>query len=89
MVVAVLTDAGAGAADPIRGVCAIPACGVEILPTRLLCDHHWRRIPMRVRTDLCSLWSPGRGVAEQSVEFRARLREAAAHAVAPAMTGRS
>jgi hypothetical protein len=42
------------------GFCAVPGCGDQIDPTRLMCRRDWYQVPKRLRDKVWHTWRSGR-----------------------------
>jgi hypothetical protein len=41
------------------GLCAVPGCGDQIDPTRLMCRRDWYQVPKRLRDQVWRTWRSG------------------------------
>jgi hypothetical protein len=64
------------------GRCAVPGCGDQIDPTRLMCRRDWYHVPKRLRDQVWRTWRSG-----QEASSRAH-QQAVLHAIAAAHLAR-
>lgn len=58
-------------------LCAVPGCGDQVDPTRLMCRRDWNRVPKRLRDQVWRTWRSGREAASREHQ-QAVLRAIAA-----------
>src|ERR1700691_4754346 len=60
------------------GLCAVPGCGDQIDPTRLMCRRDWYQVPKRLRDKVWRTWRSGREANGRAYQQAVRQAIAAA-----------
>jgi len=55
----------------------VPSCNEEIDTSRLMCRHHWYRVPKQLRDHVWATWRSGRGTLSTEHQRAVRLAIAA------------
>ena len=61
----------------LGGHCQVPSCNEQIDPSRLMCRHHWYRVPKQLRDQVWATWQSGRGILSTEHQSAVRLAIAA------------
>jgi hypothetical protein len=55
------------------GHCQVPSCSEQIDQSRLMCRHHWYRVPKPLRDQVWATWRSGRGTLSAEHQSAVRL----------------